>query len=74
MAEQRRRAAVVGASLGGLSAAQVLQDSGFAVTVYEKHGAPFSDRGGGLYGRALVNWTASCSSDARRSHPFVRRI
>jgi 2-polyprenyl-6-methoxyphenol hydroxylase-like FAD-dependent oxidoreductase len=48
MAEHRRRAAVVGASLGGLSAAQVLQDSGFAVTVFEKHGAPFSDRGGGL--------------------------
>ncbi|KAH8061553.1 hypothetical protein JL722_4184 [Aureococcus anophagefferens] len=48
MADKRRRAAVVGASLGGLSAAQVLQDSGFVVTVFEKHGAPFSDRGGGL--------------------------
>ena len=46
----QRQAGVVGASLGGLSAALVLHQSGFKVTVYEKFPSGFEKRGGGLGG------------------------
>ena len=45
---QELRVGIVGASLGGLSAANTLRNLGASVTVYEKFESTFSSRGGGL--------------------------
>ena len=45
---QALRVGIVGASLGGLSAANTLRNIGASVTVYEKFESTFSSRGGGL--------------------------
>lgn len=42
------RVAVVGGSLGGLTAALLLRDLGFDVTVYERSGAELEQRGAGI--------------------------
>ena len=42
------KVAVIGASMAGLSVANVLQHRGAEVTVYEKFGSGFEKRGGGL--------------------------
>ncbi|HYM57876.1 MAG TPA: FAD binding domain-containing protein [Solirubrobacteraceae bacterium] len=42
------RVAVMGGSLGGLTAALVLRDSGCEVDVYERSSAPLRDRGAGI--------------------------
>jgi 2,6-dihydroxypyridine 3-monooxygenase len=42
------RVAVIGGSLGGLTAALVLRDAGFDVTVYERSGAVLEQRGAGI--------------------------
>ena len=39
---------IVGASIGGLSAANCLRQLGVKVTVYEKFDSEFSQRGGGV--------------------------
>ena len=44
----RNRAAVVGGSIGGLSAALLLRDAGWAVDVYERSAAVLEGRGGGI--------------------------
>jgi 2,6-dihydroxypyridine 3-monooxygenase len=43
-----RRAAVIGGSLGGLTAANLLRDDGWDVTVYEKSAVPLDGRGAGI--------------------------
>jgi 2-polyprenyl-6-methoxyphenol hydroxylase-like FAD-dependent oxidoreductase len=43
-----RRVAVVGASLGGLAAAQALNQTGWTVHVYERASGSLHDKGGGL--------------------------
>jgi 2,6-dihydroxypyridine 3-monooxygenase len=43
-----RRAAVIGGSLGGLTAANLLRDHGWDVVVYEKSGVPLDGRGAGI--------------------------
>ncbi len=42
------RVAVVGGSLGGLTAALLLRDLGFDVTIYERSGAELEQRGAGI--------------------------
>ena len=43
-----RRAAVIGGSLGGLTAANLLRDHGWDVTVYERSPVPLDGRGAGI--------------------------
>jgi 2,6-dihydroxypyridine 3-monooxygenase len=43
-----RRAAVIGGSLGGLTAANLLRDHGWDVVVYEKSAVPLDGRGAGI--------------------------
>ncbi|MGA0894734.1 MAG: NAD(P)-binding protein [Ilumatobacteraceae bacterium] len=43
-----RRAAVIGGSLGGLTAANLLRDDGWDVVVYEKSTVPLDGRGAGI--------------------------
>ena len=43
-----RRAAVIGGSLGGLTAANLLRDDGWDVVVYEKSAVPLDGRGAGI--------------------------
>jgi 2,6-dihydroxypyridine 3-monooxygenase len=43
-----QRAAVIGGSIGGLTAALLLRDLGFAVDVYERAARPLDGRGGGI--------------------------
>ena len=45
---QGQRAAVIGGSLGGLAAANILLQLGATVTVFEQHAKGFEQRGGGL--------------------------
>ncbi|MBX9609482.1 MAG: NAD(P)-binding protein, partial [Gammaproteobacteria bacterium] len=40
--------AIIGGSLAGLAAARVLHTAGHRVTVFERAGADFATRGGGL--------------------------
>ena len=42
------RVAIVGGSLGGLTAALLLRDLGLDVTVYERSGAELEQRGAGI--------------------------
>lgn len=48
MRGEDRRAAVIGGSLGGLTAANLLRDDGWDVVVYEKSAAPLDGRGAGI--------------------------
>ncbi|MFM7046258.1 MAG: NAD(P)-binding protein [Ilumatobacteraceae bacterium] len=48
MRGEGRRAAVVGGSLGGLTAANLLRDDGWDVVVYEKSAVPLDGRGAGI--------------------------
>ena len=48
MQGEGRRAAVIGGSLGGLTAANLLRDDGWDVTVYEKSAVPLDGRGAGI--------------------------
>lgn len=48
MRGEGRRAAVIGGSLGGLTAANLLRDDGWDVVVYEKSAAPLDGRGAGI--------------------------
>ncbi len=48
MRGEGRRAAVVGGSLGGLTAANLLRDHGWDVTVYERSPVPLDGRGAGI--------------------------
>lgn len=48
MQGEGRRAAVVGGSLGGLTAANLLRDDGWDVVVYEKSAVPLDGRGAGI--------------------------
>lgn len=43
-----KRAVVVGGSLGGLTAANLLRDAGFSVEVLERSARPLEDRGAGI--------------------------
>jgi 2,6-dihydroxypyridine 3-monooxygenase len=43
-----QRAAVIGGSIGGLTAALLLRDLGFTVDVYERAAKPLEGRGGGI--------------------------
>ena len=45
---RRARVAVVGGSIGGLTAALVLRDLGCEVDVYERSGSALQDRGAGI--------------------------
>src|SRR4051812_21647895 len=59
------RVAVMGGSLGGLTAALVLRDRGCDVEVYERSSAPLRDRGAGIVLHpATVRWLVD--SGARR--------
>ena len=42
------RVAVIGGSLGGLTAALVLRDAGFDVTIHERSGTVLEQRGAGI--------------------------
>ena len=48
MVDQALRVAVVGGSLGGLTAASLLRDAGHDVTVYERSPVPLEQRGAGI--------------------------
>lgn len=48
MQGEGRRAAVIGGSLGGLTAANLLRDDGWDVVVYEKSAVPLDGRGAGI--------------------------
>lgn len=48
MRGEGRRAAVIGGSLGGLTAANLLRDDGWDVVVYEKSAVPLDGRGAGI--------------------------
>jgi 2,6-dihydroxypyridine 3-monooxygenase len=48
MQGEGRRAAVIGGSLGGLTAANLLRDDGWDVAVYEKSAVPLDGRGAGI--------------------------
>src|SRR4051794_3122544 len=46
--DQRQRAAVIGGSIGGLTAALLLRDAGWEVDVFERSGTLLEGRGGGI--------------------------
>ena len=61
------RVAIVGASLGGLAAANVFQQLGAQVKVFEKYSRNFSERGGGLGFVDVDMW------QELRGVPMIRR-
>jgi 2,6-dihydroxypyridine 3-monooxygenase len=64
-----QRAAVIGGSLGGLTAALLLRDLGFTVDVYERAAQPLEGRGGGIILQPeTLRWFRERSS--RRPHTF----
>ena len=74
-----QRAAVIGGSIGGLTAALLLRDLGFTVDVYERATQPLEGRGGGIILQPeTLRWFRERSS--RRPHTlstsgrFVRYI
>ena len=59
------RAVVIGGSIGGLTAALLLRDLGFAVEVYERSSAALSDRGSGIVLQPdTVRWFTERSGQA----------
>jgi 2,6-dihydroxypyridine 3-monooxygenase len=62
-----QRAAVIGGSIGGLTAALLLRDLGFTVDVYERATQPLDGRGGGIIVQPeTMRWFRERSS--RRPH------
>jgi 2-polyprenyl-6-methoxyphenol hydroxylase-like FAD-dependent oxidoreductase len=62
-----RRVAVVGASLGGLAAAQALNQAGWTVHVFERASGSLHDKGGGLGFVHVPAWESLCQK------PMMRR-
>ena len=76
---QGRRAAVVGGSIGGLTAALLLRDAGWDVDVFERSAVLLEGRGGGIVGhpttmRYLVERAGLTLPDVSAAAPWLRYL